>query len=60
VIRLIQSTEHYIVRIDLKRKTEDIRNAVSEAITRAALSAKQISTINATPDSIPNKGVGDD
>ncbi len=60
VIRLIQSTEHYIVSVDLRRKTEDIRNAVSEAITRAAVSAKQIAATGSAPDSPAHKGVGDD
>lgn len=41
-MKLIQSTEDYIVSIDLKRTTGDIRKAVSEAIARAAGSVKEI------------------
>jgi radical SAM superfamily enzyme YgiQ (UPF0313 family) len=60
VIKLIQSTEDYIVSIDLRRKTEDIRNAVSEAIARAAQSVKGISANGTKPGPAPGRGLGDD
>jgi radical SAM superfamily enzyme YgiQ (UPF0313 family) len=59
-MKLIQSTEDYIVNIDLKRTTGDITKAVSEAIGRVALSARQITAANSAPDSVPHEGVGND
>ncbi len=41
-VKLIQSTEDYIVGIDLKRTTGDVKKAVSEAIARAAGTVREI------------------
>jgi radical SAM superfamily enzyme YgiQ (UPF0313 family) len=60
VIKLIQSTEDYIVNIDLKRKTGDITSAVSEAIARAAQSVKEITADGSKPGQAHGRGLGDD
>ncbi len=60
VIKLIETTESYIVNIDLKRRTSDIKNAVSDAITRAARSVKEIAAKDASPGPAHHNGLGDD
>ena len=55
-MKLIQSTEDYIVSIDLRRTTGDIRKAVSDAIARAAGSVREIGGNNAHSGVAPRGG----
>jgi anaerobic magnesium-protoporphyrin IX monomethyl ester cyclase len=55
-MKLIQSTEDYIVSIDLKRTTGDVKKAVSDAIARAAGTIREIGKSDTLGHAAPKGG----